>query len=192
MAAFNAPPTRVGTDVDEHHGESVPDPYRWLEDTDDPETRAWVERQNQTTESYLSTLPMRDAIRSHVAELWDYPKLGVPFERGGRWFQFRNSGLQNQPVLYVMERLGEDARQLLDPNVLSEDGTVAVTGAQVSHDGLRHERGRFRLAGLARARCRHGPRHRRHRRVVEVLRRLVAKGRVGLLLRGATSPSGRG
>jgi len=97
MPALNVPPTRIGTDGDDRHGEFVPDPYRWLEDTDDPETTAWIGRQNEATESFLAALPMRDVIGSRIAELWDYPKIGAPFERGGRWFQFRNSGLQNSP-----------------------------------------------------------------------------------------------
>jgi prolyl oligopeptidase len=135
MPALNVPPTRIGTDGDDRHGEFVPDPYRWLEDTDDPETTAWIGRQNEATESFLATLPMRDVIGSRIAELWDYPKIGAPFERGGRWFQFRNSGLQNQPLLYVMDSPDEEGRVLLDPNLLSEDGTLAVTGVQATHDG---------------------------------------------------------
>ncbi len=111
------------------------DPYRWLEGTDDPETVAWVRAENQLTEAFLAAVPTREEIRSRLTDLLDYPKFGVPFERGGVWFETRNPGLQDQPVLWVMEEPGSDGRVLLDPNVLSPDGTVAVTGIEVSEDG---------------------------------------------------------
>jgi prolyl oligopeptidase len=129
------PSPRKGSDVDDYHGEQVADPYRWLETTTDPETVAWIGAQNELTESFLEAVPGRDAIRARVTELSDYPKLGVPFERGGRWFQFRNPGLAAQPVLYVMDEPGADGRPLLDPNTLSADGTTAVSSADVSDDG---------------------------------------------------------
>jgi prolyl oligopeptidase len=103
MPERSYPLARRGDDADDYHGELIPDPYRWLEDTDAPETRTWIEAENELTEAFLAAVPAREAIRSRLTELWDYPKLGVPFERGGRWFQTRQSGLQNQPVLFVME-----------------------------------------------------------------------------------------
>lgn len=135
MAPLPYPDTRVGDQVDFYHGEPVADPYRWLEDTDAAETAAWIKAQNDLTATYLDAIPSREAIRSRLTELWDYPKFGVPFERGGRWFQTRNSGLQNQPVLYVSAGPEDEGRVLLDPNGLSEDGTVAVTGIAVTDDG---------------------------------------------------------
>ena len=129
------PLTPTQDQVDLHHGELVDDPYRWLESTDDPRTRAWIEAQNQVTMSYLESLPSREAIRSRLTELWNYPRSDVPRQRGGRWFQSRNSGLQNQAVLYVMDRPDEPGRILVDPNQLSAAGTVALTGAEVSWDG---------------------------------------------------------
>ena len=77
----------------------------------------------------------REAVRARIQELWDYPKFGVPFERGGRWFQSRNSGLQNQSVLYVGTSVSDEGRVLLDPNTLSIDGTAALTHLSVSPDG---------------------------------------------------------
>lgn len=136
MAHLVYPVTRTTDQVDTYHGERISDPYRWLEDTDSAETAAWIKAQNELTESYLAAIPTREAIRSRLTELWDYPKFGVPFERGGRWFQSRNSGLQNQPVLYVAGAPDEPGRVLLDPNLLSEDGTVAVTGTSVTDDGV--------------------------------------------------------
>jgi prolyl oligopeptidase len=125
----------MGSDTGDYHGEQVPDPYRWLEATADPETAGWIAAQNEVSETFLAAVPARDSIRAQVTAMWDYPKLGVPFERGGRWFQFRNPGLDAQPVLYLLDEPGGPARPLLDPNTLSADGTVAVSSADVSGDG---------------------------------------------------------
>ena len=119
------------------HGEEVPDPYRPLEDPDDPATVAWVHEENLVTSRFLSAVPARSEIRARIAELWDYPKAGAPFERGGRWFQMRNSGLQAQSVLYLSDRPADGGQPLIDPNAMSEDGTVSLTGIGVSHDGRR-------------------------------------------------------
>jgi prolyl oligopeptidase len=129
------PVTARGQEADDYHGEVVPDPYRWLENTTDPGTADWIAAQNALTQDVLSAVPDRAAIAGLLAGIADYPRLGVPFTRGGRWFQFRNSGLQDQPVLYVMDAPGEAGRELLDPNALSADGTVAVSGVAVSGDG---------------------------------------------------------
>ena len=131
------PPTPTGSDADDYHGEIVADPYRWLEDTTSLETTAWIAAQNALTRTMLAGAGRgeRAALTELVTSLADYPRYGVPFERGGRWFQFRNSGLQNQPVLYLMAAPDEEGRVLLDPNALSADGTVAVSGASVSDDG---------------------------------------------------------
>jgi prolyl oligopeptidase len=133
--ALPYPETRRDETVDVLHGEHLADPYRWLEDTWSAETAEWVKLQNELTESVLATVPQREAIRARLTEVWDYPRLGVPFERGGRWFQHRNSGLQPQAVLYVMPAPDDEGRVLLDPNTLSPDGTVALTSWTVSRDG---------------------------------------------------------
>jgi len=129
------PPTATGPDADDYHGELVADPYRWLEDTYSPQTAAWVQAQNEVTQSWLAGSADREAIRERLVKLADYPRYGVPFTRGRRWFQFRNSGLQDQPVLYVMDGPDDAGRLLLDPNTLAADGTVAVSGVSVSEDG---------------------------------------------------------
>ncbi|HUZ52485.1 MAG TPA: prolyl oligopeptidase family serine peptidase [Streptosporangiaceae bacterium] len=129
------PPTATGPDADDYHGELVADPYRWLEDTYSPQTAAWVAAQNDLTQTWLAGSADGEAIRERLVKLADYPRYGVPFEHGGRWFQFRNSGLQDQPVLYVMDAPDDAGRLLLDPNTLSADGTVAVSGVSVSDDG---------------------------------------------------------
>ena len=118
-------------------GDSIADSVRWLESTDDPETRAWIQAENQRTERFLDAVPARRGIRSRLAELWNYPRWGVPFERGGRWFQSRQSGTDDQPRLWVMDSPNAQGRMLLDANLLSADGTVAVTGLAVDDGGTR-------------------------------------------------------
>jgi prolyl oligopeptidase len=140
LTFFKYPPARKSDQVDDYHGTPVPDPYRWLEDTDSPETRAWIEAQNTLTFSYLESLPEREVIRKRLNELWDYAKVSAPYQKAGRYFHLRNSGLQNQDVLYVIEvQAGnlqiEGGRILLDPNTLSSDGTVALVSWAVSEDG---------------------------------------------------------
>ncbi len=134
-ATLSYPPTRRSAQVDDYHGTLVTDPYRWLEDTDSPATQAWIEDQNALTQGFLAEIPARSAIHRRLTELWDYPKFGVIYQRGNRYFQTRNSGLQNQDVLVVMETPDGDARTLLDPNTLSDDGTVALSSWAVSPDG---------------------------------------------------------
>jgi len=129
------PSTRAGHEADDYHGEVVADPYRWLETTTDPETVAWIAAQNEVTENVLGQVAERPSITAMLTKLASYARYGVPFERGGRWFQFRNDGLQNQPVLYLMADADEPGRPLLDPNTLSEDGTAAVASAAVSSEG---------------------------------------------------------
>jgi prolyl oligopeptidase len=121
--------------VDDYHGTQVPDPYRWLEDPDSPETRAWIEAENRLTSAYLARIPARDGIEHRLTRLWDYPKFGAPFRKGGRYFFFKNDGLQNQAVLYAQASLTAEPRVLLDPNLLSDDGTVALSTLAVSEDG---------------------------------------------------------
>ncbi len=122
--------------VDNYHGTRIADPYRPLEDPDSPATRAWIEAENRVTAAFLDAIPARATIKKRLTELWDYEKFGVPFEQGGRYFYTRNSGLQNQSVLFTMTALdGEAPKVLLDPNTLSADGTVALTGVSVSDDG---------------------------------------------------------
>jgi prolyl oligopeptidase len=134
------PPTRKGDVVDRCHGIDVPDPYRWLEDTDSPETRAWVEAQNRVCFGQLEQIAERRDIRHRMGLLWDHERYGtpsypVPIERGGRYFYFRNDGLQDQPVLWYREGLAGEPVPLLDPNALSTDGTISVASLDVTADG---------------------------------------------------------
>lgn len=129
------PETRKDNVVDTFYNVAVEDPYRWLEDDNSPETAEWVKAQNEVTFKYLEGLPGRDEIKQRLTELWDYPKTGAPFNKSGRWFVFKNDGLQNQYVLFTMDSLDSEPYVILDPNKLSDDGTVAYAGMDVSPDG---------------------------------------------------------
>ena len=135
MSQLNYPPTTSVDQIDDYHGTPVSDPYRWLEDTESPETKAWIEAQNAVTFEFLESIPAREEIRERVTELWDFPKASAFIRKGDRYFQLQNTGLQNQDVLFVKEGFGSEARVLLDPNTLSEDGTVASNTWAVSKDG---------------------------------------------------------
>ena len=133
--AFSYPPTRRCDQTDTYHGVTVADPYRWLEDPNSDETKAWVEAQNEVTFSYLRQLPAVEPLQQRLTELWNYERYSVPFKRGGRYFYYKNDGLQNQAVLYTQPSLEAEAVVLLDPNTLSADGTVALGSIAVSEDG---------------------------------------------------------
>jgi prolyl oligopeptidase len=129
------PPAPTAEQIDSYHGTPVADPYRPLEALEAPHTRRWIEAQNELTESFLKTIPEREDIRRRLGELWDFPKRFAPLKKGGRYFALRNSGLQNQDVLYVMDAPAGEGRMLLDPNALSEEGTVALSAWAPSRDG---------------------------------------------------------
>ncbi|MHC0064669.1 prolyl oligopeptidase family serine peptidase [Nostoc sp. UIC 10890] len=129
------PSSYKSNQVDNYHGTSVADPYRWLEDPDSEETRTWIEAQNQVTFGYLSEISAKEKIKQRLTKLWDYEKYGIPFKEGERYFYFKNDGLQNQSVLYTLKTLDDQPKVLLDPNKLSEDGTIALAGLSISEDG---------------------------------------------------------
>ncbi|MCF8234390.1 MAG: prolyl oligopeptidase family serine peptidase [Bacteroidales bacterium] len=129
------PDTKKVDTVDVYYGVEVPDPYRWLEDDRSKETQAWVKDQNKVTDKYLDQIKFRDELNERLTEVWNYPKYGVPFRKGGYIFFFKNDGLQDQSVLYIQEDLDAEAEVLLDPNTFSEDGTVALSQISVSNDG---------------------------------------------------------
>jgi prolyl oligopeptidase len=129
------PATRREDVVDVYHGVQVSDPYRWLEDPDSDQTRAWIAAQNALSESYLAPIPARGAIRARLTELSDFDVYGVPEKVGERYFFTRRQGLQNQAVLYWMPARDAEPAVLLDPNLLSEDGTVSLARYEPSDDG---------------------------------------------------------
>ncbi len=129
------PAARRGDVADDYHGTLVADPYRWLEDPDAPETRAWIEAEVALFEDYMAQVPQRSELARRLEELWDYEKFGLPEREGGLSFHTYNDGLANQSVLYVVAAPGAEPRVLLDPNALSADGTVALGGTAFSEDG---------------------------------------------------------
>ena len=123
---------------DVYHGVRVADPYRWLED-DVRTSKAvadWVAAENTITRSYLAAIPQRDRIKKRLTELWNFAQYSSPFKEGGKYFYFKNDGLQNQAVLYTQDSLEGTPRVLLDPNQWSKDGAVALSGLAVSDDGM--------------------------------------------------------
>ena len=135
MPPLAYPTTRTTNQVDDYHGASVPDPYRWLEDDNAAETKDWVSAQNKVTYGYLAAIPQGPAIKQRLKKLWNYERYGVPTKQGGRYFFSRNDGLQNQAVLYTLPTLDAEPTVLLDPNKLSADGTIALAGMAISDDG---------------------------------------------------------
>ena len=129
------PAAARGTQVDDYHGTTIADPYRWLEDVDAPATKAWVDAENKLTDSFMATIPERPAIKNRLTQLWNYARYSAPFKENDRYFYFQNTGLQNQSVLYVQDGRNATPRVLLDPNTLSSDGTVALSGTAASDDG---------------------------------------------------------
>jgi prolyl oligopeptidase len=124
-----------GAVVEDQFGTAVADPYRWLENLDSPATRTWVTAEGKLTESILASNPARARIRTRVAALYDFEKIGIPFREGARYFYTRNTGLQNQSILFTAGHLADSAALALDPNALSADGSLAVVGYVASRDG---------------------------------------------------------
>ncbi|MBB5732688.1 prolyl oligopeptidase [Altererythrobacter atlanticus] len=139
MTAPDYPETRRGGVVETLFGEEIADPYRWLEDDvrNSADVADWVERQNRVTDAYLEKLPARDWFAERIGQLYDFERFSTPVEKGGRYFYTRNSGLQNQSPLYVMDSLDGEPRLLLDPNEWAEDGATALSGWKPSADGTK-------------------------------------------------------
>ncbi|MDR1056437.1 MAG: prolyl oligopeptidase family serine peptidase [Prevotellaceae bacterium] len=135
IVKIDYPETKKLEQKDTYFGTEVADPYRWLEDDNSTETNAWVEAENKITFDYLNKIPFRKQIEDRLTQLWNYPKEGAPYKRGNRWFFSRNEGLQNQYVMYVKDSEDGEARILLDPNKLSDDGTVALAGTSIDNSG---------------------------------------------------------
>ncbi len=135
--ALNYPAVRTVDVVDDYHGTKVADPYRWLEDDvrKSKEVADWVAAENAVTNAYLDTIPKRAAIKARLTDLWNYEKFSAPFKAGTRQFFFKNDGLQNQNVLYLIPAPDAAPSVLLDPNSWSKDGTVALAGLEASDDG---------------------------------------------------------
>lgn len=127
------PKTNKGQQEDVYFGQTVKDPYRWLEDDRSEETESWVKTENEVTQDYLNQIPFRSEIKDRLSELWNYEKIGTPFKEGKYTYFFKNDGLQNQSVMY-RQLEGEEAEVFLDPNTFSEDGTTSLGGISFSKD----------------------------------------------------------
>lgn len=134
LKEINYPNAKPVDQVDNYHGVKVHDPYRWLENLKSKDTKAWIESENKITENFLENIPVKSLIKEELTENWSYPRCQIPFSEAGKLFYFKNTGIQDQDVLYVKEK-DKAERVLLDPNKLSEDGTVALSGLTVSEDG---------------------------------------------------------
>jgi prolyl oligopeptidase len=137
IARLQYPPARQSDQVDDYYGIKVADPYRWMEDLSSPETTKWIAAENRLTQDYFTSCPERDAIRQRIRRLVDRERCGAPVKEGGRYFYLCSKGLQNEDVLYVTSSAtaGAKARVLVDPNILSADGTVGIDTWAPSHDG---------------------------------------------------------
>jgi len=137
-APLKYPKTEKSSNViDIYHGKSIKDEYRWLEDDNSKQTKAWIQKQNAFTDRYIRKIPFRNKIEKRLTELWNYPTLSIPFIKGGRVYFYKNDGLQNQSVLYAKEDINDpdsSAVIVIDPNKLSNDGTVALSGIYFSND----------------------------------------------------------
>ena len=132
---FNYPPPPKSDQTDDYFGTKVADPYRPLEDVDAEATKKWIEAENKLTFDYLATIPERKKIKDKMTALWNYEKFTAPFHDGGRYFFSKNTGLQNQNVVFTSDKLPDAGKVLIDPNTLSKDGTVALAGMNVTDDG---------------------------------------------------------
>lgn len=133
--SLNYPVTRKVDQTDSYYGTIVADPYRWLEDDNSAETKAWVSAQNAVTDKFLDAMPQRQPARRIYTELYNFERFGIPFQEGGRYFWSRNDGLQQQNVIYTAKSLKDTPVVALDPNGFSKDGTVALSGLVPSRDG---------------------------------------------------------
>jgi prolyl oligopeptidase len=132
---FVYPPAPKSEQTDDYHGTKVADPYRDLENVDAEATKKWIEAENKVTFDYLATIPERKKIKDRMTALWNYEKFTVPFHDGGRYFFSKNTGLQNQNVVFTSDKLPSEGKVLIDPNTLSKDGTIALAGMEVTDDG---------------------------------------------------------
>jgi prolyl oligopeptidase len=135
MPRLNYPLARIDDVTENYHGTPVADPYRWLEDATSQDTQVWRQAQQRLTDAFLEAIPARASIKTRLTELWNYPRISLPIKAGSRYFFTRNDGLQNQDVLYMQQALGSEPGEILNPNLLSADGTVALVNQSYSRDG---------------------------------------------------------
>jgi len=135
LAQLQYPATKKGDVKDDYNGIKVADPYRWLEDDNSEETKAWVKAQNKVTFDYLNALPDREKIRKRLEELWNYPRYSSPFKKADHYYFFKNDGLQNQSVMYRQRGIDGEPEEFLNPNTLNKEGIAALGGTSFSQTG---------------------------------------------------------
>ena len=136
QAKYDYPKPRRGDQVDDYHGTKVADPYRWMEQTESDETKAWIEAENKLTNSYLAAIPQREKIKNRLTEIWNYERYGAPSKiADGFYIYSKNDGLQNQSVLYRASSISDPGKVFFDPNKLTADGTAALSGSSFTDDG---------------------------------------------------------
>ena len=133
--SFDYPPSRQVEIVDDYQDVKISDPYRWLEDLNSAETRAWINAQNEIAIKYLESLPLREVFRKRITELWNYPKVSLPRREGGRLWYRRNSGLERQSVVYSRRDINAPRLMVIDPNQLSPDGSISLAQIAPSPNG---------------------------------------------------------
>ena len=134
VTQYTYPAAKKGNVVDDYNGVKVADPYRWLEDSNSQETKAWVEAENKVTQTYFAHIPQREKIHARLTDLFNYERYTRAFQVAGKYFVFRNDGLQNQDVVYVADGPDGPPRVLLDPNTLRADGTAAIRGCRLRQE----------------------------------------------------------
>ncbi|OAZ04895.1 prolyl oligopeptidase family serine peptidase [Flavobacterium succinicans] len=134
QSTIKYPATKKIDKVDVYFGNSIPDPFRWLEDDRSAETAEWVKEQNKVTFDYLAAIPFRNTIKARMEKLWNYEKVSAPFKEGDYTYYYKNNGLQNQSVLYRKDAKGTE-EVFLDPNTFSKDATTSLDGVSFSKDG---------------------------------------------------------
>lgn len=134
-AQLNYPEARISNQVDNYHGQLIPDPYQWLECDTCPEVEAWVKRENVFTNEWFARQADREKIRERLTKIWSYNSMSAPVKKSGKIFFYKNNGTQNHNVLYYKNKGSDQENILLDPNTFSTDGTTAMTAAEISPDG---------------------------------------------------------
>lgn len=129
------PAATRNTTTDNYHGTTVADPYRWLEDENSADTRAWIDAQNALTRQYIDNIPLRPQLKKRLTELWNFPTYSTPSKQGDYYYFLKNDGLQNHAILYRQQQLGDTPKPFLDPNSFSTDGSVSLSGTYYSKNG---------------------------------------------------------
>ena len=136
QSSLKYPQPRKGDVVDDYFGTKIADPYRWMEDLNATDVKQWIDAENAITARYLDSLPVRDALKKRITDLYNYPRVSVPYFEGRRWFYSRNTGLQRQNVIFTRETLTGPETIAIDANQLSPDGSVQLSDFEPSPDGV--------------------------------------------------------